>query len=220
MAVAISSMRSLLELDMELRETPEPVGQRLRMPPTARHSMIRRMAASRILIGYDGSPHAEDALALGRVMSAATGAELVLARVVPLDPLALTAVPMPELRARYEERSVLPSRIFSDRPTRPVVAPRPGPAPRRRVSSWPAELDPGCRRRVLPPRAVGQVLAGNVALRLLNGLDRPLAVAPAGYAARGPGRDDRRRLRRVARGAGRCKRRGASLAPWAWRSGD
>jgi nucleotide-binding universal stress UspA family protein len=29
---------------------------------------------------------------------------------------------------------------------------------------------------------VGQVLAGNVALRLLNGLDRPLAVAPASYA--------------------------------------
>ena len=28
------------------------------------------------------------------------------------------------------------------------------------------------------------MLAGNVALRLLNGLDRPLAVAPAGYAAR------------------------------------
>jgi nucleotide-binding universal stress UspA family protein len=33
---------------------------------------------------------------------------------------------------------------------------------------------------------VGQVLAGNVALGLLNGLDCPLAVAPAGYADRGP----------------------------------
>ena len=30
----------------------------------------------------------------------------------------------------------------------------------------------------------GQVLAGNLALRLLNGLDRPLAVAPAGYSER------------------------------------
>jgi nucleotide-binding universal stress UspA family protein len=35
--------------------------------------------------------------------------------------------------------------------------------------------------------AIGQVLAGNVALRLLNGLDRPLAVAPAGYAHHGEG---------------------------------
>ena len=33
---------------------------------------------------------------------------------------------------------------------------------------------------------IGQVKAGNVALRLLNGLHRPVAVAPAGYADHGP----------------------------------
>jgi nucleotide-binding universal stress UspA family protein len=62
------------------------------------------MAASRILVGHDGSPHAKDALALGRLLSELTGAELVLARVVPWEPLALQAVPVPELRNRHEEQ--------------------------------------------------------------------------------------------------------------------
>ena len=56
------------------------------------------MTASRILVGHDASPHADDALALGRLLSELTGAELVLARVVPWEPLPLQAVPIPELK--------------------------------------------------------------------------------------------------------------------------
>ena len=64
------------------------------------------MTASSILVGYDGSPHSEDALALARVMSAATGAQIVLGRIVPSEPLALSAVPvpLPELSAHFEEQ--------------------------------------------------------------------------------------------------------------------
>jgi hypothetical protein len=64
------------------------------------------MPASRILVGHDGSPHAEDALAPGRLLSELTGAELVLARIVPWEPLSLQAMPIPELRNRYEEQEL------------------------------------------------------------------------------------------------------------------
>ena len=157
------------------------------MTQPARPTIIPRMAASRILVGYDGSPHAEDALALGRVLSAATGAEIVLARIVPLDPLVLTAVPLPELRARYEdqERHVLEElQRVADRHGVTAEA-GPGASTAQGLHDLADELDPelvvvGSSHR----GRVGEVMAGNVALRLLNGLDRPLAVAPADYAAR------------------------------------
>lgn len=89
-----------------------------------------------------------------------------------------------------------------------------------------------------------QVLAGNVALRLLNGLDRPLAIAPAGYATRdaklrmiGVGFDGSPESRAALRVAGRLARAAGSevevigaavphadLAPnpwaFAWGAGD
>lgn len=143
------------------------------------------MSASRILIGHDGSPHADDALAFGRVLSRLTGAELILARVVPWEPLALQAVPVPEVKRRYEEeeRAALAElqRVADDAGAGAEAGP--GESPSQGLQWLAEELDPdivvvGSSHR----GRLGQVLAGNVALRLLNGLDRPLAVAPAGYA--------------------------------------
>jgi len=143
------------------------------------------MAASRILVGHDGSPHAQDALALGRLLSTYTGAELVLARVVPWEPLPLQAMPIPELKNRYEEeeRAALAQlREAADRIGASAEA-GPGESPSQGLQLLAEELNPdvvvvGSSHR----GRIGQVLAGNIALRLLNGLDRPLAVAPAGYA--------------------------------------
>jgi nucleotide-binding universal stress UspA family protein len=146
------------------------------------------MSASRILIGHDGSPHADDALALGRVLSRLTGAELILARVVDWEPLTLQAVPVQELKKRYEEeeRAALDElkRAADEAGARAEAGP--GESPSQGLQWLAEELDPdivviGSSHR----GRAGQVLAGNVALRLLNGLDRPLAVAPAGYANSG-----------------------------------
>ena len=92
---------------------------------------------------------------------------------------------------------------------------------------------PARPRRGARPRAVvvgsshrgtvGQVLAGNVALRLLNGLDRPLAVAPAGYAdeATGLGRSASASTDRRSRAPPSKLRRGwpATRVP-RWRSSE
>ncbi len=147
------------------------------------------MVFSRILAGHDGRPHGEDAAALGHLLSSATGAKLILARVVAWEPLALQAVPLPERKQRYEheERAALAElqeaadRIGAD------AEPGPGSSPAQGLHLLAEELQPdlvivGSSHR----GPIGQVLAGNVALRLLNGLDRPLAVAPAGYAGGNP----------------------------------
>ena len=170
---------------MELREIPEPVGQRLRMQCDWRLLMMRGMAASRILVGHDGSPHADDALALGRMLSSLTGAELVLARIVPWEPLPLQAVPVPELKNRYEEQerdALAELQRIADRAGAEVEA-GPGESPAQGLHLLAEELNPdivvvGSSHR----GRIGQVLAGNIAVRLLNGLHTPLAVAPAGYA--------------------------------------
>ena len=52
---------------MELREIPEPVGQGCGCPATGPVSMMRACQLRASSIGHDGSPHADDALALGRV---------------------------------------------------------------------------------------------------------------------------------------------------------
>jgi nucleotide-binding universal stress UspA family protein len=143
------------------------------------------MAASRIVVGHDGSPHADDALALGRLLSELTGAVLALARVVPWEPLPLQAMPVPELNNRYEEqeRDALAELRRTANSVAAGAEAGPGESPAQGLQLLAEELGPDIVVVGSSHRArVGQVLAGNIAVRLLNGLDRPLAVAPAGYA--------------------------------------
>lgn len=149
--------------------------------------MIPGMAASRILVGHDGSRNARDALALGQLLANLTGAELTLARVVHWEPLPLQAVPVPELKNRYEheERAALKElQEVADRAGASAEA-GPGESPAQGLQLLAEELNPDIVVLGSSHRGrIGQVLAGNVALRLLNGLHRPVAVAPAGYADR------------------------------------
>jgi nucleotide-binding universal stress UspA family protein len=157
----------------------------MRMRWHAAETILWHMAASRILVGYDGSPHADDALALARVLGHGTAAEIVLAHVVPWEPLGLTAVPIPELKADFERRERQALEKLQEVADRHGVLAEAGPgsSPAQGLSELAEELEPelvvvGSSHR----GTLGQVLAGNVALRLLDGLDRPLAVAPAGYS--------------------------------------
>jgi nucleotide-binding universal stress UspA family protein len=132
------------------------------------------MPASIILVGYDGSPHAGDALALARVVAEARGAETVLGRVVP------SSSGNEEHTRRARER--LQELAERERVGAEVSS---ATSPANGLHDLAQELDAeliviGSSHR----SSVGQVLAGNVALRLLNGLDRQLGVAPAGYASR------------------------------------
>lgn len=152
--------------------------------------IMRGMAASRILVGFDESPHAHDALALARIIATATEAEIVLGRVVPWEPLALTAVPLPALSMQFEEQERQMAEKLQQVADREGVAAEAGPGTSvaEGLHDLADELDPelvvvGSSHR----GTVGQVLAGNVAVQLLNGLDRPLAVAPAGFADRSHG---------------------------------
>ena len=146
---------------------------------------MRGVAASRILVGFDESPHAYDALALARTVATATGAEIVLGRVVPWEPLALSLTPIPPVRTHFEEQERLTSEELQQVADREGVTAdaTPGVSVTEGLHDLAEELDPelvvvGSSHR----GAIGQVLAGNIGLRLLNGLARPLAVAPAGYS--------------------------------------
>lgn len=152
--------------------------------------MIPAMAASRILVGHDGSCRARDALALGRLLADVTGARLVLARVVPWGPLPFQAVPVPELTNRYEDENRIALRELQLAANRPgeTAETGPGESPAQGLTLLARELKPDVLVVGSSHRGrVGQVLGGSVAVRLLNGLDLPVAVAPAGYADGGGG---------------------------------
>src|SRR4051794_10143440 len=60
-----------------------------------------------IVVGYDGSDHGDDALALGRLLAGMAGAELVVACAYPDDPLGESAAGLEvaqELRAEAEQK--------------------------------------------------------------------------------------------------------------------
>jgi nucleotide-binding universal stress UspA family protein len=144
------------------------------MPRPTPPSIMAGMPASLILVGHDGSPHADDALALARVFAAARAAEIVLARVVPREPGGDVEArrELDRLRELAEREHVSARAIHDSSPARGLYD--------LAEHLKPEVLVVGSSHR----GAVGQAVVGNVALQLLNGLDRALAVAPAGYAHR------------------------------------
>jgi nucleotide-binding universal stress UspA family protein len=133
--------------------------------------------ARELVIGYDGTPEGEDALALARLLAPLRGAELVAACV--------RAVPHPHPRG-HEWRQRL------EQEAERTVAGATGDDLRRRavVSSSPArglfELAEGEAADLLVVGSshhsgLGAVLAGSVGRALLYGAPCPVALAPRGY---------------------------------------
>lgn len=129
------------------------------------------------MIGYDGTPEGEDALALARLLAPLRGAELVAACV--------RAVPHPHPRG-HEWRQRL------EQEAQRTLAGATGKHLRRRavVSSSPArglfELAEGETADLLVVGSshhsgLGAVLAGSVGRALLQGAPCPVALAPRGY---------------------------------------
>ena len=132
----------------------------------------------KILIGYDQSEQAEDALALGRLLGDATGAKLVVAGVFRFDPLFAQA-PWFEEAETDCARSV--AQAAESLGAEPETIPSTSPA--RGLHDLAEDIDAGLIVVGSSHRGrFGRALAGSVGLSLLNGAPCAVAIAPRGYA--------------------------------------
>lgn len=136
---------------------------------------------TRIIVGYDGSAHAEDALALGHLLAKTTGAELVVAGVFPeLAPVRASAGDVEVEHADLVERAA--------RSVGAEAEAVPSSSPARGLHELAEEIDADLLVVGSYGKAtLGRVLAGSVAQRLLQGSPCAVAVAPAGYRNTEPG---------------------------------
>ncbi len=141
-----------------------------------------------IVVGFDGAPAGEDALALSRLLSDLTGEPITAVVVSPLDQTAVRRHGDPQF-----------ARLATDAPEVERMA-------RERLEQWdvPFEVRPVSARspargldevvRSLSPSVVvigsttrgpvGRVVAGTTGARLLHGSPAAVAVAPEGYRHR------------------------------------
>jgi nucleotide-binding universal stress UspA family protein len=136
----------------------------------------------KIVVGYDDSDQAKDALALGRQIADAVGAQLILSHVLLFHPLMRGGIDSIEL----EEDRELDARIAA-------VATDVG-ATNRNVDSMSVprglhELaeESGAELVIVGSSRhgkAGQTLLGNVAVTLMHGSPCAVAVAPSGYRDR------------------------------------
>jgi nucleotide-binding universal stress UspA family protein len=139
-----------------------------------------------VVVGYDGTPQAKDALALGAALAATTGDRLILAGAFGADPL-LSGGELDSRRAEVLDRLGQAAQELA-----PAVA---GPVERRAVLGTSAasalqELAEAEHPRALVlgschRGAVGRVVIGSVAERLLHGAPCPVVVASRGLADAG-----------------------------------
>ena len=145
-----------------------------------------------VIVGYDGSDGAEDALALGRMVSGATGAVLVLARVFPFD------VVVAEHRSGRTPPAValleLEIQAVADglRSVAEPLSAEVSAVPNRSVSRGLEELAEERHADLIivgssSRASLGRVFAGNVGDSLLRQAPCPVAIAPRGFRDRGEG---------------------------------
>ena len=138
----------------------------------------------RIIVGYDGSDQAEDALALGRLLAVTGGAELVVVEAMPYEPLLseLTAGPPTTLaNERHAARERLEQLARSLEVGAESVE---SSSPQRGLHEAAERLEADLMVVGSSHRgSVGRVLAGSVGRSLLNGAPCAVAIAPSGYRA-------------------------------------
>jgi nucleotide-binding universal stress UspA family protein len=138
--------------------------------------------ASKLIIGYDGTPQGDDAVALGRLLAQALGYRAVLATVVPFGPgLAGRADEKVLADARQRLEQVAEERMGGADVEIDLVANR---SPARGLYLLATEHSAGAIVVGSTHKgAVGRVVRGSVGENLLNGAPCAVAVAPRGYGA-------------------------------------
>lgn len=146
--------------------------------------------SGKLIIGYDGTPQGDDALALGRLLAQSLGYDAVLVTVVPFGP---------GLAGRPDEKVLADARERLER----VAGERMGGvgveidlAANRSPARGLYLLATAHRAQVIVVGSthrgpIGRVVRGSVGDNLLNGAPCAVAVAPRGYGAS----EDRRLLR-------------------------
>jgi nucleotide-binding universal stress UspA family protein len=139
----------------------------------------------KIIIGYDGSPQAEDALALAKLLADATGASLTAVTVLQFDPIwggrdIHFQEADAEAKARLERAAA-----SSGADAELVATSSPGRGLHDLAERLHADLVVlGSAKH----GTTGQILAGSVAMSLLHGSPCAVAIAPHGYADQAPDR--------------------------------
>ena len=132
----------------------------------------------KILVGYDDSDQAKDALALGKQLADATGAELVVAGVFQFDPIWGGFDP------HFRDAEVEYARKIEEaaKSVGAEAEATPSSSPARGLHELAEEIEAdlivvGSARH----GRVGQILAGSVGVALLHGSPCAVAIAPNGY---------------------------------------
>jgi nucleotide-binding universal stress UspA family protein len=138
----------------------------------------------KVLVGFDGSQGARDAVALAQLLNGVTRCKILLANVLPLDEL--LADPY---RLLSSERFPASLEVFRA-PLRALAGIEvetrsfTGGSPARVIYALAEDEDVELIVVGSPHRgALGRALIGSVAENLLHGSSRPLVVAPRGYAS-------------------------------------
>jgi nucleotide-binding universal stress UspA family protein len=136
-----------------------------------------------IIVGYDASDQAEDALALGRQLAAITGGALTVAGVFYFDPWLGAQNPSLEQAEAEHARRLEDAAAEAGGSVQKVLSTSAARGLHRLAEVSDADLVVvGSSHR----GRVGQVLAGSVGIALLHGAPCPVAVAPRGYADTAP----------------------------------
>jgi nucleotide-binding universal stress UspA family protein len=142
---------------------------------------------SRLIVGYDASAEAQDALALGKSLAALADAELILAAVLPVNEEA-TGTEESESAIRGDA-----DRLFE------AVLPRLSGLSVRTRAAWGKPVADALHELAEQEGAdaialgsthrgpVGRIYPGSVAERLLHGAPCAVAVAPRGFASHAKG---------------------------------
>jgi nucleotide-binding universal stress UspA family protein len=146
----------------------------------------------KILVGYDDSEQARDALALGRQLGDAAGADLVVAGVFPWDPIWRSA------SSSFRDADIAFAAKIEDAARRVGAEPEavPGSSPAHGLHDLAEEIGADL---ILVGSArhgrIGRIVAGTTGMSLLHGSPCAVGIAPRGHRSR-----VREGIRRVAVG--------------------
>lgn len=134
----------------------------------------------KLIVGYDGSDQAKDALALGKDLSQRTGAELRVGGVFLVHPLLRSGVDPLDREAEQEFTEQLERAAESaDAAAQPVHSSSPARGLHELAEEIGADLIVVGSSKHGP---VGQTILGNVGVALMHGSPCAVAIAPRGYA--------------------------------------
>jgi len=161
-------------------------------PGTAAHRDSARVSEDprdkSIVVGLDGRQHDADALALAETLREAFAGQVVLVHVLPEAPLLGPGMAEFQMAQRRDGQQLLTEAVarVEDPVETELLSPLPAALALERIAfkRHASLVVLGSSHR----SAIGQIVPGAVALRLLRGAPCPVAVAPAGYANRARGR--------------------------------